>query len=119
MLPLYLKVMKALGDTSRVRILKMLEHKGELCVCDMINVLALSQPTVSNHLALLKEADLLKDRKEGRWVYYSLNRSANVYGKTLLGQLQEWMNDEPVFIEDRRRLDQMDDSGCALDEEKR
>lgn len=63
---------KALSDESRLKIIKMLTGK-ELCVCEIIENLAISQPTVSHHLKILKYAGLINDKKEGKWVFYSLN----------------------------------------------
>ncbi|MBI4849187.1 MAG: metalloregulator ArsR/SmtB family transcription factor [Nitrospirae bacterium] len=69
-----LNVFKALSDETRLRILKIAE-KGEICVCDLVSVLDMSQPKISFHLNTLKEAGLLKDRKQGKWVHYSINDS--------------------------------------------
>ncbi len=69
------KVTKALGDVQRLRILSLLEH-GELCVCQIIEVLGLAPSTVSKHLSLLSSAGLVVMRKEGRWAYYRLSDGA-------------------------------------------
>jgi len=68
------KIFKALSDTNRLRILKMLDVR-QLCVCEITEVLNLATSTVSKHLAILKEAELISDRKEGRWVTYKLSDS--------------------------------------------
>lgn len=65
---------KALSEEKRLRIIKLLEG-GELCVCDIVAALNMSQPKVSFHLNILKEAGLIKDRKDGRWIYYRINDS--------------------------------------------
>lgn len=62
----------ALGDPTRVRILDVLSH-GELCVCDLAAVLALSQSAVSHQLRLLRNIRLVKPRRDGRIVFYSLD----------------------------------------------
>src|SRR5688572_2755083 len=62
----------ALGDPTRVRILDVLSH-GELCVCDLAAVLGLSQSAVSHQLRLLRNIRLVKPRREGRIVFYSLD----------------------------------------------
>lgn len=62
---------KALTDETRLRILALL-GQGELCVCDLIAVLHLPQSTVSRHLALLKNAGWVTDRRQGVWMYYRL-----------------------------------------------
>ena len=65
------KFFKALADETRLRILKLLEVK-EMCVCEVIVALGLTQPTASHHLGILENTGLVKDRKEGKWVFYSL-----------------------------------------------
>jgi len=96
--------MKAVADPTRVRILKMLEA-GELCVCQIIAVLALSPSTVSKHLFLLKSAGLVNDRKEKKWVHYSLDReSDDTYVAGILRELSSWLDRDPVIVRDRARL---------------
>lgn len=63
---------KALSDETRLKILEMLTG-NELCVCEIYEKLSMPQPTVSHHLKILKYAGLVNDRKDGKWVYYSLN----------------------------------------------
>jgi DNA-binding transcriptional ArsR family regulator len=100
----YEAVMKAVADPTRVRILKLLEA-GELCVCQVIAVLALSPSTVSRHLSQLKSAGLVNDRKEKKWVHYSLDReSGDAYARGMLRVLASWMNRDPVIAQDRARL---------------
>lgn len=62
---------KVFGDPTRIRILSALRH-SELCVCDLSAILAMSQSAVSHQLRVLKSARLVKNRREGRVVYYSL-----------------------------------------------
>lgn len=63
---------KALGDEARLKILEMLVDR-EMCVCEIIDRLNLSQPAVSHHLKTLKHAGLVNDVRDGKWIYYSLN----------------------------------------------
>lgn len=65
------KIFKALGDPTRLKIVKMLSEK-ELCVCEIIPATGKSQPTTSAHLKILYEAGLVKSRKDGLSVHYSL-----------------------------------------------
>jgi len=67
----FLNITKALSDESRVRSLFALKE-GELCVCQIIALLELAPSTVSKHLSLLKQANLIESRKMGRWIYYRL-----------------------------------------------
>ena len=66
-----LSITKALADKSRLRALMLLRH-GELCVCQIIEVLGLAPSTVSKHMSLLRQAGLVDARKEGRWIHYRL-----------------------------------------------
>ncbi|MFI1482832.1 ArsR/SmtB family transcription factor [Streptomyces sp. NPDC020747] len=72
------KVFKALGDPVRLRLLSMIasrdggENGGEICVCDLTPAFDLSQPTISHHLKLLKQAGLIDSERRGTWVYYRL-----------------------------------------------
>ncbi|MDI6881899.1 MAG: metalloregulator ArsR/SmtB family transcription factor [Methanothermobacter sp.] len=64
-------IIKALADPTRLKIVYLLQH-GERCVCEIIEALEKPQPTISHHLAILKNAGILKWRKEGVWVHYRL-----------------------------------------------
>ena len=67
------RLFKALGDETRLRIVALLSH-GELCVCHLQEALGLSQPSVSRHLATLRAAGVVEQRRERKWVYYRLLR---------------------------------------------
>ncbi len=69
------KVFKALADENRLRILKLL-REGELCACELTVALSTCQSTVSHHLSVLKNAGLIKERKEGKWSYFRLSDGA-------------------------------------------
>ncbi|MEU1151927.1 metalloregulator ArsR/SmtB family transcription factor [Streptomyces sp. NPDC005918] len=68
------KVFKALGDPIRLRLLSMIASRagGEVCVCDLTPAFDVSQPTISHHLKLLKQAGLIDSERRGTWVYYRL-----------------------------------------------
>jgi ArsR family transcriptional regulator len=74
----------ALGDPARLRILSLLASaaEGEVCVCDLVDPIGRSQPTVSHHLKILTEAGLIMGEKRGRWVWYRIlpNRLAELRG---------------------------------------
>jgi len=65
------KVFKALANTIRLRILGLLSSR-EMCVCEIMVALDLTQPNASHHLRILENVGLVKDRKEGKWVFYSI-----------------------------------------------
>ena len=96
-----LTVFKALSEEIRLRIVKLLEH-GELCVCDIVAGLDMIQPKVSFHLAVLKEAGLIKDRKQGKWTHYRIDDS-DIFRRFLLLSTLERISDETVS-EDMKRL---------------
>jgi ArsR family transcriptional regulator len=94
-------IFKALSDETRLRIIKLLED-GELCVCDITAALDMVQPKVSFHLSTLKEAGLIKDRKSGKWIHYSLNEK-DLFRRMLILSACERMQDGTISV-DRKRL---------------
>jgi ArsR family transcriptional regulator len=93
-LDLILRQLKAVADEKRLRILTLLAG-GERCVCELQDALEAGQSLLSHHLRTLKEVGLVSDRREGRWVFYALNREA-------VGELEEFLrttrtSEEPVF----------------------
>jgi ArsR family transcriptional regulator len=96
-----LNILKALSEETRLRILKLLEA-GELCVCDIMAALDMIQPKVSFHLGVLKEAGLIKDRKEGRWVHYRIEES-DLFRRFLILSVLERVPENAVS-HDKKRL---------------
>ena len=68
--------LKALADPTRIGIVNRLAANPELCVCDLTSTFELSQPTISHHLKVLREAGLIEAERRGTWSYYRLNRAA-------------------------------------------
>jgi ArsR family transcriptional regulator len=95
-------IFKALSDETRLRIIKLLEN-GELCVCDITAALDMVQPKVSFHLSTLKEAGLIRDRKQGKWIHYGLN-DRDLFRRMLILSACERMRDSTI-TDDRKRLD--------------
>ncbi|MDD5559325.1 metalloregulator ArsR/SmtB family transcription factor [Candidatus Methylomirabilis sp.] len=77
----------ALSDETRLQIIERLSD-GEQCVCNLTDMLATTQSLLSFHLKTLKEAGFLTDRREGRWVYYSLNQEAIEDLERFIGSLK-------------------------------
>jgi ArsR family transcriptional regulator len=65
-------LLKSVADETRLVILTML-HDGEMCVCEIMEALPISQPAVSRHLRILRQTGLITDRRQGKWVFYSLS----------------------------------------------
>lgn len=102
------KIFKALSDPNRLRILKMLEERP-LCVCEIRAVLNLAVSTVSKHLSILRDADLIYDEKENKWVNFYLNRqSANNVVKVLLPLLSTWMPNDDIIQKDIETVKSVD-----------
>jgi DNA-binding transcriptional ArsR family regulator len=107
----YGNVMKAVADPTRLRILKILEA-GEMCVCQIIAVIALSQATISKHLFLLRSAGLIKDRRDKKWIYYSLDGSnGSPFAGTMLRNIRKWLGEDPIIVADSKRAKQARDLG--------
>lgn len=70
----FAKMFKAMGDENRMRILAAL-YEETYCVCDLAKHLGIPQPTLSHHLKILRETGLVNARKDGQWIYCSLNRA--------------------------------------------
>lgn len=82
------RVFKALGDEKRLRILSLL-RQGERCACVLLEDLNLSQPTLSHYMKILCDARLVTGRKEGKWVYYSLNARQGDVLQQVVGDLMK------------------------------
>ena len=98
------KIFKALSDETRIRLLKLLQQR-ELCVCELMQALDMTQSRVSRNLGILKNAGLVKDRRDGLWVHYSLDRkSFNQYAEPLLQLLENWVGDNEIIRKDLEEL---------------
>ena len=107
-----IKVLKALSDEVRLRILKILQERDELCVCEIMQALDISQTRTSRNLGILKDAGFVTDRREGVWIYYSISdRKINEYHSELIKLLSKWLNEEEVVQKDKKRLKRVMKSG--------
>jgi ArsR family transcriptional regulator, arsenate/arsenite/antimonite-responsive transcriptional repressor len=99
-----LRVTKALSDMQRVRILMMLAP-GELCVCQIVEVLGLAPSTVSKHLSVLSTAGLVDSRKEGRWMYFRLPEgTGGAFVRPVLKWLGETLKNDETIKRDMKKL---------------
>lgn len=106
----------ALSNEIRMRCLMLIQREGELCVCELIHALALSQPMISRHLALLRDSDLVVDRRAGQWVYYSINTELDDWAKDILLATARANNDQSPFSDDLQTLSDMPnrpDAACC------
>ncbi len=88
-------VMRALADGTRLRIVNLLQNSGELCVCEITAALRMAQPKVSRHLAILRKAGLVRDRREGLWIHYRIHPELPLWIHRLLESVgegcREWL----------------------------
>lgn len=97
------RVFKALSDSNRLRILKMLQVKA-MAVCEITSILKLAPSTVSNHLAILRDAGFIEDEKDGKWVNYRLSGEyLEKYVSELAPLFKEWLEDDPVVKDDMKQ----------------
>lgn len=97
------QVFKALADETRLRILNLLSRQ-ELCVCKIVEVLAIGQSKASRHLASLRHAGLVNDRREGLWMYYSLSQPSGELHRQVVEWLGRAENEIPMAAADLEAL---------------
>ncbi len=97
------RLLKAVSEDIRLRILLLLTY-GELCVCDIMEILSLPQSTISRHLAYLKNAGFIDDRRSGVWTYYRIYEEGDRLRKRLINLLKEELKDLPSTKSDVEAL---------------
>jgi ArsR family transcriptional regulator, arsenate/arsenite/antimonite-responsive transcriptional repressor len=99
-----LAVTKALADGNRLRVLMALGG-GELCVCQIVELLQLAPSTTSKHMSILRQARLVESRKEGRWMYYRLpDRAAPKVIKDAVAWVRRSLAEAPQIVRDGKTL---------------
>ncbi len=99
----FVKVTKALSDGNRVRILMFLRD-GELCLCQIIEILGLSSSTVSKHMSILFQAGLVRARKQGRWRYFRLpGKNASRYIRKCIEWIEESLTKDRAVARDAKK----------------
>ncbi|MHC4553603.1 MAG: ArsR/SmtB family transcription factor [Planctomycetota bacterium] len=101
-----LNITKALSDENRVRALMMLSG-GEMCVCQIIEMLGLAPSTVSKHMSILRQAGLVQTRKNGRWIFYRLADQNNPAALEAIQWLAKHLKEDPVVAQDENRLEEV------------
>jgi ArsR family transcriptional regulator len=103
-----MEIVKVLSDESRLRILMLLTQK-ELCVCQIMGVLNMSQPLVSRNLSLLSKAGFLKDRREGKLMFYAIRKNLPKKHLGLLSLLNELLKNDKILLKDLTSLKDCED----------
>lgn len=111
---LYVKVFKALGEPTRLKILRLLSVRP-MYVCELEAVLGISQPRISQHLRVLKEATILRETKEAQKTFYMLNGD---FMERVLNDFLEFLRVDirqlPEFKEESARMEKLDSDSCVL-----
>ncbi|MCF6247847.1 MAG: metalloregulator ArsR/SmtB family transcription factor [Desulfobacula sp.] len=104
----FIRVMKALSDPNRVKMIKMLQVRP-LCVCEIKEALGIAQSTASKHLKILEDAELVRGFKDGLWVNYFLSDGeGSPYAASMIGNLKHWLDAESEIKELHRILPDID-----------
>ena len=94
-------IARALSDPTRIRVMAALRN-GELCVCELVDALDISQSSLSSHLQICRQVGVLTTRKEGRWIYYSLSARYAPLIERIFSELQTIRRDEQLRRDARR-----------------
>ena len=94
----------ALADKTRLRLLNLM-RSGEVCVCFFVEVLEESQPKISRHLAYLRNAEVIKARRDGKWMHYKIVNPENEYAALTLRNTLDWLESQEKMREDYRKLE--------------
>jgi ArsR family transcriptional regulator len=98
-----IKILKALSDESRIRIVNLLKAKNGICVCEITEIINLSQPTISSHLKKLEEAGIINYKKDGLWVNYYLNKMDSE-SMELVGLITRIIEKDPETRKDLQKI---------------
>ncbi|HKQ05700.1 MAG TPA: metalloregulator ArsR/SmtB family transcription factor [Blastocatellia bacterium] len=94
---------RALADRTRLRLLNLMGD-GDMCVCFFVEILGISQPNVSRHLAYLRQAGVVVARREGKWIHYRVKTPSDPHAAKLLADVGAWFAEDKEMKRDRKRL---------------
>ncbi|MGE0127499.1 MAG: ArsR/SmtB family transcription factor [Blastocatellales bacterium] len=97
------KFFLALSDRTRLRLINLMQG-DEVCVCFFTEVLQAPQPTISRHLAYLRQAGVVSARREGKWMHYRIVEPADEHAARIFNEVRAWLRDHPEMRRDRERL---------------
>jgi ArsR family transcriptional regulator, arsenate/arsenite/antimonite-responsive transcriptional repressor len=109
-------IARTLGDPTRIRIVAALRN-GELCVCELVDALRISQSSLSSHLQICRQSGVVTTRKESRWIYYSLSPRYVQLIERIFSELQTIARDEQLRRDARRlkkRLQMREGGRCVV-----
>jgi ArsR family transcriptional regulator, arsenate/arsenite/antimonite-responsive transcriptional repressor len=97
----------ALSDPIRLRLLALIHKHGELCVCEMTHALSLPQPKISKHLAVLRNVELVRMRRNAQWVLYGIEQQAATWLDGVLSTTLRDIEADAAIVGDAKRLAKM------------
>lgn len=98
------RLLKALADPTRVRIVHLLKGRDELCVCELVDALDIPQYSVSRHLGVLKAAALVTDWRQGKWMHYTLDPDLSPRDRDVVAAVCRRADGDPTARRDKKRL---------------
>lgn len=98
-----------MSDPTRLRALMLIQSEGEVCVCELTHALQESQPKVSRHLALMRDAGIVEARREGTLMHYSLSPALPEWARQIVESSHAQLSDLAIYRHDARRLSRMND----------
>lgn len=113
-----IRLLNALGDPIRLRILHLLSQSGEICVCHLHLALDLPQPTISRHLARLRRDGLVGIRREGHWIHYRLTVDKDPQAANIFQSFYSFLTEDSTIKEDSDRLAKVRSSECIIPTDK-
>ena len=102
-----IETFRLLGDETRLRALALMGREKEVCVCELVAALGLSQPKISRHLSALRDAGLVEGRRDAQWMFYRISPSLSPWQTQAIQAALDSIADEPVLKRDKSRLDKM------------
>ena len=102
----FMNTIKAIADSNRVRIISILQGR-ELCVCQIIKMLHLAPSTVSKHISILRQARLIEDRKEGRWMYYRLPDNPSPFVREIIKLINNSIINDQQIQDDNKLMNKI------------
>ncbi len=103
------RLFQLLSDETRLRCLLLMAREGELCVCELTHATGIAQPKVSRHLALLREAGVVRDRREGLWIHYCLHPELPGWVRDVLQGTLDGVHHAAPYADDLAALASMPD----------
>lgn len=102
------RILKALADENRIRMLYLLNGRKDLCVCEIREVIGLSQPTISSHLKILESSELITFNKDKKWVNYRMNPYPDIHIKKITESIFSMIKTDDEVKKDKNRVGKVD-----------